>query len=202
VSVTVTRAELLRLIDENPDEVDRWLLLADFLQQEDAPRGELIALDVALETATEPQRGELAARRAELVAARAPAILGETFCKVIAEGYGSVGWRRGFVDEVRYVGVGLRHHRAVGWLVKLMADESEPFAFMRKLDLAATDLASLAPLVRFTHLAELNISGTKVTDLAPLASLARLRALDIRGCAIARSAVAELKLRGGIAVRQ
>jgi uncharacterized protein (TIGR02996 family) len=192
--VTATGADLLQVIDENPDDVDRWLAYADWLQQEDAPRGELISLDIALETAPAERRAELEARRVELVAARAPALLGETFAKVIAEGYGKIMWRRGFVDAVAYTGRQLAHRRAVGWLVGVICTQyPEPFTFLRTLELAGTDLASVAPLVRFKHLASLDISMTNVTDLAPLAELPRLRLLSLHDTAVAGSAIAELR---------
>jgi hypothetical protein len=79
---------------------------------------------------------------------------------VIAEGYGSVVWRRGFVDEVKYVGDRhLAHKKAVGWLVKLMTTVHEPFSLLRVLDLSYTDIVDLTPLGKFPHLARLELRG-------------------------------------------
>jgi uncharacterized protein (TIGR02996 family) len=195
------RAELLRGSADNPDDVASWLAYADWLQQEDTPRGELIALDIALETAAD--KTELEARRAELLVARAPALLGTTFSKFIAEGYGTIAWRRGFIDRLSYDGKALAHKRAVGWLVRVICEEyPEPFTFMRRLALPGTDLASVTPLARFERLVELDISDSNVTDLAPLAAFGELRKVDVRGCGIRTSYIAELGLaRPDLAVR-
>src|SRR5258706_2138236 len=181
------------MIEANFDDADAWLAYAVWLQQEDAPRGELIGLDIALETETDDdRRTTLAVRRVELIASRAPALLGPTFSKVVAEGYGTIQWRRGFVDELRYTGERTAHHRSVGWLVDVICTQyPEPFRFVRTLDLAGTDLASVEPLARFTHLVELDISRTRVTDLAPLVPLARLRV--VRAGEVPREALAALR---------
>ena len=195
------RAELLRGIADNPDDVASWLAYADWLQQEDAPRGELIALDIALETAAD--KVELEARRKELLVARAPALLGTTFSKFVAEGYGSIDWRRGFIDRLSYDGKGLAHQRAVGWLVRVICDEyPEPFTFMRRLALPRTDLASVTPLARFERLVELDISDSSVTDLAPLVAFGELRKVDATGCTVPRAQIVELRAaRPNLALR-
>ena len=185
------REELLRGIADNPEDVASWMAYADWLQQENAPRGELIALDIALETAVD--KTELTARRADLLVAHAAALLGTTFSKFIAEGYGVILWRRGFIDVLRYDGEGLAHKRAVGWLIRVICEEyPEPFTFLRRLSLPGSDLTSLAPLARFDRLAELDIRSSKVTDLSPLIGFAALRELDVRGCEIRFSEIAEL----------
>jgi uncharacterized protein (TIGR02996 family) len=192
--VIATAAQLLRVIEANFDDADAWLAYADWLQQADAPRGELIGLDIALETeADADRRTALAARRTELLAQRAPALLGDTFAKVVAEGYGTITWRRGFVDELHYTGTErMAHKRAVGWLVAVICEQyPEPFTFVRTLDLAGTDLADVTPLARFTHLTELDISRTAVTDLTPLVPLARLRI--VRAGGVPRETLAALR---------
>ena len=186
------RDELLRGIAENFDDVASWLAYADWLQQADAPRGELIALDIALETATD--KAPLEARRTELLAKRGPALLGETFSKFIAEGYGQVRWRRGFIDRLSYGGRQLRHKRAVGWLVRVICEEfPEPFTFMRTLALPQSDIASIAPLHRFTHLVELDLDDTNVTDIAELVVFEKLAKLSIYGCSVPRAQIVKLR---------
>jgi uncharacterized protein (TIGR02996 family) len=166
----------LRAIDEEFDNVAHWHPLADWLIEQGDPRGELIMIDLALESRggdDEPLR----ARRAEILAESAPRLLGDTFAKVVGEGYGSVVWRRGFVDEVKYVGDrGLAHRRAVGWLVKLMVTVHEPFALLRGLDVSYTDITDLAPLEKFPHLEHLKLTGCQPTAR----SLESLRALRPR----------------------
>lgn len=155
--------DLLKVIDEDFDNLAHWHPLADWLIEHDDPRGELINIDLALE-ARDGDQTALLARRAEILETSAPTLLGETFSRVIKDGYGTVTWRRGFVDAVTYRGDrGLRHRKAVGWLVKLMTKSHEPFAFLRSLDLSYTDITDVTALVRFTHLRELDLSGCEPT---------------------------------------
>lgn len=161
--VTTTFAELLRAIDDDLDNLAHWHPLADWLIERDDPRGELINLDLALE-AGDGDRDALHERRKEILASCAPSLLGETFAKVIEEGYGAVTWRRGFVDEVTYKGTsGLGHRKAVGWLIKLITTEHEPFSLMRTLNLSFTDITDVRPLIRFRHLQQLDLRGCKPT---------------------------------------
>ena len=186
------REELLRDIADHPDDVASWLAYADWLQQEDAPRGELIALDVALETAEDKEPLEV--RRKQLIAQRGAALLGDTFSKFIAEGYGSIRWRRGFIDRLSYDGRQLRHKRAVGWLVRVICDDvPEPFTFMRVLSLPQTDVASIKPLHRFTHLVELDLDETNVTDISELVVFEKLRKLSIYGCSVPAEQIKKLR---------
>ena len=160
---------------------------ADWLQSRGEPQGELIALDVALEAATGKQREALAVARKELVARYGAAILGDTFARFLASGYGVVSWQRGYIVEFEYPGtVMTSHKRAVGWLVKLIVEKSEPFRFVQALGFPLTDLDDLAPFAKFTHLERLDVSGTNVTKLAPLVMLPKLVELNIDNCDIDR----------------
>jgi hypothetical protein len=172
-AMTTTLQDLVRAIDEDFDNLAVWHPLADWLIEQDDPRGELINIDLALEN-REGDAEALARRRAEILAESSPRLLGDTFARVIAEGYGKVTWRRGFVDEVAYVGdPGLVHLRAVGWLVKLMVANREPFSLLRALDLSYTDITDLSPLEKFPHLESLELKGCKTTKQ----SMEALRAL-------------------------
>lgn len=181
--MTVDRDELLGVIAENPDDHNGWLLYADWLQQRGEVRGELIALDIALESAAGPRKAELEAARVELLASYGAALLGDTFAKFVASGYGTVTWHRGFIVAFGYPGSArVSHKRAVGWLVKLIADNHEPFTFLRELAFPFTDLADLAPFTPFAHLEALDISHTRVVALAPLLHMRRLRRVNLQGC--------------------
>jgi len=182
------KAELLRAIVDEPDVVEHWHPLADYLQQQDDPRGELIAIDLALEHADAAAATPLVLRRTEILAVAAPRLLGDTFAKVVAEGYGTIAWRRGFVDAVSYIGsASLGHKRSVGWLVRLMTQTFEPFVLLRRLSLRYTDLADVTPLLGFAHLVELDLAHTDVRDVAALRALPRLRTLDVAGTRVTPS---------------
>jgi uncharacterized protein (TIGR02996 family) len=174
--------DLLRALDEDPADLGRWQLLADWLQQHGDPRGELVAVDLALDaTRGAAKKTKLQRDREALLEAHAPSLLGATMARAIADGYAQVTWRRGFVDALHVVvPEGLRHGRAILWLIrKICEDEHEPFRFLRQLALARTDLDDLEPLVCFMHLEVLDVSRTPVTDVTPLARLPRLRKLHM-----------------------
>jgi uncharacterized protein (TIGR02996 family) len=163
MAATLELTDLLRVIDEDFDNSAHWHPLADWLIEHDDPRGELINIDLALE-AGDGDIKALLARRLEILEASAPALLGDTFSRVIKDGYGKVTWRRGFVDTVQYVGSPhLQHRKAVGWLIKLMTTVHEPFAFLRELDISYTDITDVTVFKRFSHLRELKIEGCQPT---------------------------------------
>lgn len=173
--------DLLRTIDEDAGNLAHWHPLADWLIEQDDPRGELINIDLALE-AGDGDQASLVARRAEILAESAPKLLGETFARVVADGYGSVTWRRGFVDEVAYMGSSsLAHRKSVGWLIKLMLTVHEPFAFLRRLDLSYTDITDVAPLVKFSHLVALDLTGCQPTKASLETLHATLPNLEVLG---------------------
>jgi hypothetical protein len=174
-------AELLRAIEEAYDDDAHWHPLADWYMDRDDPRGELIAIDLALETRlARGKRAELDARRAEILAASAPKLLGETFARVIADDYARVTWRRGFIDELYFVGDRtMRHRRQCGWLLELMTAQHEPFSLLRVLDLAYTDFADARLLAPFPHLTTVCIYETEVRDVAALVELPRLRRVHL-----------------------
>lgn len=161
--MAATLSDLLRTIDEDFDNVGHWHPLADWLIEREDPRGELINIDLALE-AGDGDNKALTQRRVEILELSAPALLGDTFARVIEDGYAKVTWRRGFVDAVTYRGdPNLRHRKAVGWLIKLMTAQFEPFTFLRTLDVSHTDLTDLTTLRRFTRLTELRVTGCEPT---------------------------------------
>ncbi len=189
-----TKDDLLRVIDENPDDHASWMLYADWLQQRGEPRGELIALDIALETAGGEHKARLEAARVELVATYATALLGETFARFVASGYGTVVWHRGFISTLGYAGsTRIGHKRAVSWLVKLMIDNPEPFTFVRVLMFPHTDLAILTPFLPFKHLRELDVRDTLVADVAPLLFLPRLQRVTLADCPVPKEALDALR---------
>ena len=158
-----TREDLLAVIAENPADENAWLLYADWLQQHGEPRGELIALDIAIESAAAERKAELEAARGELLASYGAKLLGETFAKFVASGYGEVVWHRGFITVFGFPGnTRVAHKRSVGWLVKLILDNPEPFTFLKKLALAHTDIADVVPFAKFKHLVEIDVRDTNV----------------------------------------
>lgn len=155
------------LVPKTLDDDAAWLAYADWLQSTGDPQGELIALDVALEAASGPQRDALVAARRDLVARYGAAILGDTFARFVASGYATVAWQRGYIVELEYAGSPvLSHRRAVGWLVDLIAAKPEPFRFVQKLGFPGTDLATLDAFVRFEHLEAIDVSRTNVSTAA------------------------------------
>lgn len=175
----MTRDEVIEALIAEPDGRERWALLSDLLQQEGDPRGELLALDLALEAA--PQNADLLARRRGHLEEHAPALLGDLLASVVKERYGDVVWRRGYVTELSYVGSpSLGHHRSVRWLVKELVPER--LAFLYKLTLAHTDVADVSPLVKLRALTELDLTRTLVTSLDWVAQMPRLRLVKVKGC--------------------
>ena len=74
-AVEVFNPELEALLQGNPDDVDTWQVYADYLQTQDNPLGELIALGVAIEQNPD-EASELHKRFCELVAANGTAWFG------------------------------------------------------------------------------------------------------------------------------
>jgi uncharacterized protein (TIGR02996 family) len=173
------RDELLRRLSANPEDREAWLAFADWLQQAGDPRGELIALDDALDREPKTKsarRGELEAARTELLAAQGPALLGETLARAVGDGYLELGWRRGFVERVHASGEGLPHRRAVGWVIQLLG--GEPFLFVRRVELPFTDVTDVAWLDGYAHLEEVDLRGCRVSPEKIV--LLRKRGLKVR----------------------
>jgi len=155
-----TRDDLHAVIAADAENRDNWQTYADWLQQRGDVRGELMALDLALEAGHAP---ELARARAELLRAHGATLLGDTFARFHAEGYGQIVWRRGFVVEVGYGGsMRLRHRRKVKWLAKLIAESPGPFAFLRTLRFPYTDLDDVTQFMDLQNLALIDAYGTDV----------------------------------------
>ena len=88
-----TNPELEAAIEKDPDDEAAYLVYSDWLQTQDDPRGELIALQAA--TLRNPSDKEIAARVTELLARNDSALLGE-----LGE-HMSVVWQYGFVRDVK-----------------------------------------------------------------------------------------------------
>lgn len=182
------------LLPQTLDDDAAWMAYADWLQSRGEPQGELIALDVALEAATGTQREALAVARKELVTKYGAAILGETFARFLASGYGVVTWQRGYIVEFEYAGSRMiSHKRAVGWLVKLIVEKPEPFRFVQSLAFPLTDVGDLALFAKFAHLERLDVSGSNVRALAPLVGLKKLVEVNVDGCEIGRDQLKAFK---------
>jgi uncharacterized protein (TIGR02996 family) len=156
-----TRDDLLAVIAADLQNREGWALYADWLQQHGDVRGELIALDLALEA---DNRTELRAARDELLRTHGAALLGDTFSRFHADGYGEIRWQRGFVVEIGYGGsMRLTHRRKVKWLAKLIVENPEPFTFLRVLRFPYTDLDDVTQFMELKHLKLIDVHGTDVT---------------------------------------
>ncbi|MCB9675808.1 MAG: TIGR02996 domain-containing protein [Alphaproteobacteria bacterium] len=191
---------LLAELDRDPTDAHTWAVYADLLVENGDPRGELIAVELAMEAAG-ASVDELEERRHQLLTKHARALFGETGGRAVKSGMLDISHQRGFVRRLRYAGgPQLRHRRQIGWLLEVLA--APPCHFLESLDLAWTDLASLDPVptghlrsldVHHTllgslkgveamvKLESLDIGDTGVRDLQPLHGLTALRALDLRG---------------------
>lgn len=183
----MTRDEVVQKLLADPDARDAWLVLSDLLQVEGNPRGELLALELALEA----QPGEeLEARYRAFFDAHAPALYGDLLSQVVREGYGTVTWSRGYVRTLSYVGdAALGHQRAVKWLVTAICTQPEALTFLRKVDFSHTDLADPTPLACFTGLRELELAGTAMTSLDWLAQFPSVKKVGFKRCKISKDAL-------------
>jgi uncharacterized protein (TIGR02996 family) len=189
--------EFVRLVSEDLQDTSNILTYSDWLLERGRRRGELIALDVALERTIDPSNvAELERSRRELLDTHAEELLGAMMSKVVREGYAKIAWRRGFVDTLAYQGVGLAHRKAVGWFVATLAAESDAFRFLQSLSLRNTDLLDLQPLTRFVNLVELDIAQTSVTDFQPLERLPRLEVVHLAGCTVNQASRSRLEQHG------
>ena len=122
----------------HPDDRERWAILADLLQRQGDPRGELIALDLALEAADaplDPSTRETADRLRHVLAPRLLGPFADPGFSVPVR----VTWRRGQVDAVRLdlrkswtVANGGRTHH----VVKLLFAQPGT-RYLRRLDIRA-----------------------------------------------------------------
>ncbi len=93
----------------------------------------------------------------------------------MTSGYGDIAWHRGFITLLGYGGnTRLNFKRQVGWLVKLILDNPEPFTFVKKLAFTYTDIADIVPFAQFKHLVEIDVRDSNVDD-ANVEALAALR---------------------------
>lgn len=183
----MTRDEVVQKLLADPDARDAWLVLSDLLQVEGNPRGELLALELALEAQPGP---DLEAKVRAYFAAHAAALYGDLLSQVVHEGYGAVTWSRGYVRGLSYVGnPGLGHKRAVKWLVTAICTQPEALTFLRTLTLTDTDLDDPAPLACFTGLRALDLSGTAVTSLDWLEKFPGLKQVGLKRCKIGKAAL-------------
>jgi uncharacterized protein (TIGR02996 family) len=192
--MSVTGDDLLSVIDENPSDDSSWMLYADWLQQKGDPRGELMALDMAIEKAAGADREALAKERGDLLTRAGAQMLGDTLARFLREPYASVTWRRGFITIFAYSGrYTLNYKLQVGWVVKLMLEKPDSFTFLHTLSLPITDIEDLAPLTRFKNLKMLDVSGSNVVDVAALHDMPRLEQVSLHGCHVKEPALAALK---------
>jgi uncharacterized protein (TIGR02996 family) len=94
---------LERAIWSNPNDRDAWLVYADWLQSQGDPRGEIIATDIAYETARGVERARLKKERDRLYDMYAPYLsagLEPLRSAWIIASAPAERWRRGFLDSL------------------------------------------------------------------------------------------------------
>lgn len=165
-------------------------VFADWLQQRDDPRGELIAVQRALETATPEEKPQLLETERKILATHRKQLVPERLEKP--------SWRRGFIDRVMLTGAGVSFAHPSLALVRTIQFETDRFS---QLVLAA-NLPS--PLPRTLHTLEL--VGDRIGKLGPVVATApQLHRLMISGNAdfsgFAHPALVELELRSAHSLR-
>lgn len=193
----MTEDDLLRAIDDDPDDPDAYLVYADHLLEQGDPRGELIQVQLRLETLSpwDPSHASLARREAELLYLLRPDLyeLDETTYR----------FRRGFLDSLELPAVTFR----------ALAPGSTDLARLRRLVLRWSrrvtglfrdaDLAAILALPSLRRLTELSLSGYslgppagRALAAADLPHLRSLRLSDVaqRGAAIAAFLAADSAL--------
>ncbi|MBL8915241.1 MAG: hypothetical protein JNM17_31345 [Archangium sp.] len=189
----MTRDEVVQTLMKDPHARDAWHVLSDLLQQDGNPRGELLAIDLALEA--QPGDEALTKRHKDYFDAHAAALLGDLLSQVVREGYGAAKWERGYVTELSYVGSpGLGHKRAVKWLVNAICTQPEALTFLRRVDFTLTDLDDPAPLACFKGLFELDLQNTAVKKLDWVEKFQSLRVVNVKGCQLEKGALSAARV--------
>jgi uncharacterized protein (TIGR02996 family) len=204
LEVSVEDPEAVARLAASPDDANAFLVYGDWLSERGDPRGQLVAIQHALETRSTP---ELAHEAAALLERHADHLLGP-LRRNLASGLVELEWRHGFIDAARVGADTLYPPReppdgsagAVSHLLRLPAAR-----LLRKLDVRAggsavarvlaahgattlrdvgladhssyVDLVELAPSL--PHLESLRLQVDH-GDPAPLAALPNLRRLTIK----------------------
>jgi uncharacterized protein (TIGR02996 family) len=178
--------ELLALVEEQPDAVEPVVVLADWLQLQEHPRGELIALQLAKETATGDAWERLEQRATEHLASYASELLPSV-------GAARLRWRRGFVHRVE---IGEEMTLLAGTLEQWARQPSMRLLRELSVELGGDRGANLRPLPSTLHKLEVRGIAGPISDLLPAAPA--LRTLAIEGVtdleALRHPALVELAL--------
>ena len=184
-------AELEAAIVEDPEAEGPYVVYADWLQGQGDPRGELIAVQLALETARGPRWGELRRRELQILREHAGALLGPA----AAWPSDRYDWRRGFVDRLHGGLDGADAHvlaqpslalvRAVAG-VRLPAGPSSPL--LAELGVQHHSLAAVLARDQLRHVA---LSGVPNVHGAPEPALVERSGL----VSLAATGVALMRLR-------
>ncbi len=162
---------------------DALLVFADWLAQVGDPRGELSAVQRALETAVDGEaRAALVAHEKELLATHRKCFLPERLD-------GKLGWRRGFVHRVAVVADDSDPRS----LVRVFAHASfrllRELAVVRRNAYSPAVVAANLPTPLPATLRVLELGDDRIGAVAPLLAeaLPRLERLELRGAAISRA---------------
>jgi uncharacterized protein (TIGR02996 family) len=198
---------LEQAIFDDPDDREAWQVYADWLQQQDDPRGEIISLDLAAAQVEGPAKAELEARKAALEAEHRERLLGplaELLADHDLDEAVALEWSRGYIvkatigcsDEdwegppIADLVAALVRSPAALFLAELWVgtsyDQDEDWIGLFERNLAAvTDAGPLAALTRLTVADTDNywdISSTRIGDITALLRAApRLRELKVVG---------------------
>lgn len=215
--------DLEATLTANPDDLDTHLVYADWLQSQGSPRGELIRLDHAIETAEDAEdvdrleqaRWELMQRHAEL----APPRLSEMVLREIPEGQPSrsypgdwelcqLVWRWGFANRVQIAGRGAPHS-ATTLIEEILTHPSG--RFLQELAIGEIGPTTGFPLAvdalslfGSRSVRKLHVANARPMDLARLplenvsglfAAFPKLRSLTLQGSRMQLGEVAHPEIR-------
>ena len=186
--------ELVAAIEDDPDDAENFRVYGDWLERNGDPRGQLIAMQLLLETLTDrPKREHLEERIARYFdrhrAAFAPELVAKLSTRTLLQ-----NWRRGFQHALVFTATAyqagpdallanLLAHASGRFLVELGLALQEPHAQPAITALAAATPRSLRSLA-------VRVPTADLTALVP--RLTRVRALELHARESATLASAEL----------
>ncbi|NMO19828.1 WGR domain-containing protein [Pyxidicoccus fallax] len=207
--VSASNPELEAAILADLDNTDAWLVYGDWLQRQDDPRGQLVALQHAVMQARGDEATKLKGQVKDLIEKGRASLLGEELAEALEEGGLQVEWHLGFIRSAR---VGLKDeddptnvtqvvkallvHPAARFLRELtignahFGDDISYSDIVEALTEALTWLGGSKTLQRlfigdFEYPDDYEISWLHLHDVsAPLKLLPNLRSLRLRGASL------------------
>jgi len=169
----ITADTFLARIAKTPDDIDAYLVYADWLQQQGDPRGEFVLLCHAAES---PDKPVIAAAREQYLSNWGGILLGDLH-EPLAQGQIDIRWRLGFVDRLKITPGAL----AQEILNRLPGNPG--CRFLRHLDISHTDISTLPDdFSNLTQITELDLRACPIDRLNYLPRLDRLTRVRVSGC--------------------